>query len=356
MAKKRLSQLQPGDQLKEDVITPLGGVLFHKNRSIVTKDFEILKAFKVESVNIISVDDTDEEDKKEKDEKQREEFKKNTTFEKLYDNMISVLKQVFAAVNAGVPLPMMDMRQTLEALIQNIHHYQVLSFSVKNIKSEDYLYHSSTKIALTAYQLAKWYGLDSKDLIQVAISGLFHDIGNIKIDSDILLKPTRLTAEELEAMKKHTIIGYNMIKNAAGINEGVKMSALQHHEKEDGSGYPLGVTGDKIHIYAKIVAVADIYHAMTSKREYKEARSPYLVLEQLFNESFGKLDPKLVQIFINKVTQFHNGTMVKLSDGSIGEIVFSDREHPTRPWVSVDGKIINLTLQRSLFIEAVIPG
>ncbi len=79
-----------------------------------------------------------------------------------------------------------------------------------------------------------------------------------------------------------------------------------------------------------------------------------MVLEQLLNESFGKLDPALVQTFINKVTSFHNGTLVKLSDNQVGEIVFSDRSHPTRPWVNVNGKIINLMIERNLYIQDVI--
>lgn len=138
------------------------------------------------------------------------------------------------------------------------------------------------------------------------------------------------------------------------INEGVKLTAIQHHEREDGSGYPLGIKGDKIHLYSKIVAISDIFHAMTSDRYHKKAASPYLVLDQLFTESFGKLEPALVQTFIQKVTQFHNGVLVKLNDKRIGEIVFSDRANPTRPWVNVNGQIINLTMERSLYIQDVI--
>ena len=188
----------------------------------------------------------------------------------------------------------------------------------------------------------------------VALAGLFHDIGNVRIDRSILFKPTALTAAEAEEMKTHTVQGYNLLKNVAAINEGVKLTALQHHEKIDGSGYPAGLSGDKIHPYARIVAVSDIFHAMTLQRSYRKAVSPYLVLETLHKESFGKLDPVYVRAFIEKATQFHNGTVVRLSDNRIGEIVFSDRNHPTRPWVSVNGTIINLTTNHRLHIESII--
>ncbi|UUZ91298.1 HD-GYP domain-containing protein [Paenibacillus sp. P25] len=185
-------------------------------------------------------------------------------------------------------------------------------------------------------------------------AGPLHDIGNALVDPAILFKPNRLSSDELEEMKKHTILGYNLLKNVPAINEGIKLCALQHHEREDGSGYPLGVRSDKIHPYSKIVAVADMFHAMTSDRSHKKAASPYLVLEQIKDEAFGKMEPSLVQIFVDKVTSFHNGTLVRLSDNRIGEIVFSERSHPTRPWVNVNGKIINLTLERQLYIQEVI--
>src|SRR5690606_30313385 len=156
----------------------------------------------------------------------------------------------------------------------------------------------------------------------IALAGLFHDIGNVRIDAAILEKPSKLTSAELEEMRRHTIYGYQILKTVPSINEGVKLCALQHHEKEDGTGYPLALKGDKIHPYAKFVAVADIFHAMTGNRTYKKPTSPYLVLEQLMTDSFGKLDPAIVQTFVTKVTQFNQGTVVKLNDSRIGEIIF----------------------------------
>ena len=191
-------------------------------------------------------------------------------------------------------------------------------------------------------------------MIQIALAGFLHDIGIAKIDHAILEKTSKLTTSEIDEIKKHTLIGYQIIKNIPGINEGVKLAAIQHHEREDGSGYPLSLKGDKIHIYSKLLAIADIFHAMTNERAYRKVNSPYLVLEDLLKESFGKLDPTLVQTFINRVTSLQNGTLVRLSDNRLGEIVFSDRSYPTRPWISVNGVIVNLMVERSLYIKEVI--
>ncbi|MNP15623.1 Cyclic di-GMP phosphodiesterase response regulator RpfG [compost metagenome] len=190
--------------------------------------------------------------------------------------------------------------------------------------------------------------------MQAAFAGLFHDIGNIKVDPSILYKPDTLTTGEIEEMRQHTKYGYHILKNITAVNEGVRLAALQHHEKIDGTGYPMHVNATKIHIYAKIVGLVDIFHAMTLNKAYRKRQSPYLVLEQIHTESFGKLDPELVQIFINKVTEFNNGTKVRLSNDQIGEIVFSNNNYPTRPMISVNGEIINLEQTRHLYIEEII--
>ncbi|UQZ84482.1 Cyclic di-GMP phosphodiesterase response regulator RpfG [Paenibacillus konkukensis] len=349
MATVPVSQLKPGEKMSENVQTKRGNTLFYKGKVMTERDIEILKAFLIPTVSIESK--TEQESAKEA--ATEETGSAVSPFFEEYDKMLALLKRVFISASGQNP-PILEIRTQLEALIQHIEQYRILTFTPRMFQLHDYVYHNSIMVSLTSYSLAKWHGLPARDLMPVALAGLLHDIGNTKVDQGILYKPNKLTVEETEEMKQHTVIGYNMLKNVTAINEGVKLSALQHHEREDGSGYPMGIKGDKIHLYSKIVAIADIFHAMTSARYHKKGASPYLVLDQLFNESFGKLDPSLVQTFIKKVTQFHNGVLVKLSDNRIGEIVFSDRTHPTRPWVNVNGQIINLTIERSLYIQDVI--
>ncbi|NOU94773.1 HD domain-containing protein [Paenibacillus sp. LMG 31456] len=350
MATISVSQLKGGEKINDNVQTKHGNILFPKGRIVIDKDIEILKAFLIPSISI--------ESKVNEQENITETIIEEPSssilpFFEQYDKMLVLMRKVFISVG-GSNFPILEVRTQLEALIKHIDQYQILTFNPKSYQLSDFLYHNSIMVSLTSYTLAKWHGLPTKDLMPVALSGLLHDIGNAKVDSAILYNPKKLTPDELEEMKQHTVIGYNLLKGVAAINEGVKLSAIQHHEREDGSGYPNGIKGDKIHLYSKIVAIADMFHAMTSDRYHKKATSRYQVLDQLFTESFGKLDPVMVQTFIQKVTQFHNGVLVKLSDGRIGEIVFSDRANPTRPWVNVNGQIINLTIQRNLHIQDVI--
>jgi len=265
-----------------------------------------------------------------------------------------LLKKVFAQVNSGMSIPILDIRNQLEVLLNHSGDYKILSFSPLSVHSDDYLFHKSVMSAMSCYMLAQWNGFPRNEWMQAALAGLLHDIGNAKVDSSILNKPSNLTAEEVEEMKRHTLLGYQLLKNVTALTEGAKLAALQHHERVDGSGYPLGLGAQKIHPFAKLVAISDIFNAMTMKRAYRKATSPYVVLEQIQKDAFGKLEPVYVQTFIDKVTQFHNGTLVRLSDDRIGEIVFSDRNYPTRPWVNVNGTIVNLTTERQLSIEEII--
>ncbi|MEW9699638.1 HD-GYP domain-containing protein [Paenibacillus sp. SI8] len=347
-----VTQLKTGERLGDNVLTKLGNTLFNKGKVITEREIEILRAFLIPSVFIESKTGTEPEESVE--ETKAAENAKPHPFYSEYQNMLNLLKRTFHLANGGHPLSILDIRTRLEALIQHIDAYKVLTFTLKNPNLKEYIYHNSILVSLTSYSLARWHGVPQKDLMQIALAGLLHDIGMAKIDYAILEKNKPLTSTEMDEVKQHTLIGYNILKNITAINEGVKLSALQHHEREDGSGYPLNVKGDKIHLYAKIVAIADIYHAMTNDRFYRTGKSPYLVLEQLFTESFGKVDPTLVQVFINKSTQISNGTLVKLSDDRVGEIVFSDRANPTRPWVNINGTIVNLALERSLFIQDVL--
>jgi HD-GYP domain-containing protein (c-di-GMP phosphodiesterase class II) len=353
MAVVPVAQLKIGERMSEQVFTKRGSLLFDKGIVITQRELDILRAFLIASVSVEGKGETTDNSSA-KSEENENQAPPVSLLALEYDNLLTLFRKVMFSLRSGGTLPLLELRNRLESLLAHIDQYMILKYVPRSMNLRDYLLHNSIMVSLTSYQLAKWSGLPSKDWIPVALAGLLHDIGNAKVDENILEKKGTLTHVEQEEMRTHTVQGYQMLKNVPGLNEGIKLTALQHHEREDGTGYPLAVKGDKIHTYAKIVAVADIYHAMTSQRYYRKSSSPYLGLEQLQAESFGKLDPTIVQTFIHKVTEFNNGTLVRLSNGQIGAIVFSDRNHPTRPWVNVNGNIINLTIERSLYIQDVI--
>ncbi|WP_151733330.1 HD-GYP domain-containing protein [Paenibacillus tengchongensis] len=360
-----VAELKLGSKIIQDVVTPLGGTLFTKGKVVLPRDIEILQAFLIQQVDIEGAQGDNKPAEPAKVAVKQPPLKPGATINEAalsrnssslhdeYEKMLVMIKKVYQSA-AAAPLPILELRGQLEALLSQLKDYHVLKFTPRAISDQDYNYHNAVLSALTSYRIAQWCGHPQKDWMQAAFAGLLHDIGNVKVDSGLLHKPTPLSSAELEEVRRHTTYGYQLLRNVTAINEGVRLSALQHHEKIDGSGYPLRLEGSQIHFYAKIVAVADIFHAMTLKKAYRSAQSPYLVLEQLQKESFGKLDPVIVQTFIQKTTDLYNGTRIRLSDGRHGEIIFTDRSNPTRPMVQVEGRIVNLMLERELYIQEII--
>lgn len=356
MVSVKVNQLKMGDKLIEDVLTPLGSTLFLKDRVVSERDLDILAAFMVDRVQIFN-SNAEESVKSNEVEANKAGAKVEAPanpFLVEYDRMVEKLRQTTHMVLASQPIPLMDLRTQLGKLFEHIENFNIITFSPTYNNNNDYMLHKSVVTSLTSYLLAQWVSFPQKDWMQIALAGLLMDIGNVKIDTAILIKPGKLTDNEQKEMKRHVMIGYQILRNITALNEGVKLAALQHHERVDGSGYPNGFDGGQIHPYSKIVAVADIYHAMTLNKVYRKPLSPYLVMEQIQSDAFGKLDPIYVNTFIAKLTKFNIGTKVKLNDNRIGEIIFVERDHPTRPWVSINDVIVNLTVERNLHITEVI--
>jgi hypothetical protein len=347
-----INQAKPGDRLGTDVQTALGSVLLQEGRTLSDRDVEILQAFLIPVVDVrrAGLEEPNPDDAAEDTIISSSEVKLSP-LQQEFINMEGLLKRIMSMMSSGMKLPVLDVRNGLKSLIEQMNEYNVLTFlNPTPIGPVDVLVRNSVLCAMTSYQLAKWNKFPEKDWLPIAMAGLLHDIGNVKVDQAILKKTSHLTSEEMQEIRQHTVYGFKMLEGSTSLSQGVWLSALQHHERIDGSGYPMKVKGEKIHPFAKLVAIADVYHAMTSNRNYRKAESPYLVLEELHAGSFGKLDPFFVQTFIERTTQFHNGVFIKLNDNRIGEIVFSDRNNPTRPMVSINGEIVNLGQNRQLYI------
>lgn len=360
-----VKQLSTGSKLAEEVHTALGGLLFAKGTALYEKDIEYLNAFMIKQVTIEEQEEaTGVEPSVQKEAVQQEgaaakarkdRADRPEAFQQSFEKAVSTLKNLLIRVQGGDNIPVMEVREVVAPILSQFQSQPQVMLSLRHFaKMDSYAYEHAIAVGIISYMIAKWIKVPEKEWMQVALAGTLLDVGRTKIDRRILQKPGKLTTEEFEEMKKHTVYGYQIIKASHGLSEGVALAALQHHEREDGSGYPLGLPGTKLHLYSKIVAVADMYHAMCSDRIYQKAQSPYMVVEQLVQDSFGKLDPYIVRAFVDGITQFAAGTVVELSDGTIGKIVFTDRNQPTRPMVETGGRIINLVDSRHLSIVKVL--
>ncbi|GAA4724589.1 HD-GYP domain-containing protein [Brevibacillus fulvus] len=349
-----------GVKLLEDVYTSLGGMLFAKGTVIGEREKEILKAFLIDQVAVeeqLEKADEGQESSPASSEQKGERIVSvpKESFSQLYEKSASSFKQIMLNIRAGQPIPVMQVREAIHPLLQYVQVQPDLLSTLRRLAGlTSYTYEHAIATGVISYMIARWLNVPENEWMQVALAGTLSDVGLLKIDQRILLKTGRLTQEEFEEIKKHTIYGYQLIKAAPGLNQGVAKAALEHHERQDGSGYPIGLSGNQIHLYSKIVAVADTFHAMTSDRVFQSGMSPYLVIEHLLRDSFGKLDPTVVRTFVNGLTQLAVGTVVELNDGQLAKIVFVEQTNPTRPMLEIGGTIINLRNRSDLFIVKIV--
>ena len=201
-------------------------------------------------------------------------------------------------------------------MVEQILSKGTFSLDLNDLRTfDEYTYAHSVNVAVYACVIGYGLKLEEDDLVNLAMASLLHDFGKMSISPDILNKPGRLSPEEYSIMKSHAERSYEMIKNRVEISAQVKQAVLYHHENEDGSGYPHGVEGSELSLYTKILHVADVYDALTSKRPYKPPYSPYEASEYLMGACDIMFDKEVVEAFLRYVPLFPKGTQVKLSDG-----------------------------------------
>ncbi|QRG81585.1 HD-GYP domain-containing protein [Vibrio diabolicus] len=200
-------------------------------------------------------------------------------------------------------------------------------------KKDSYLLEHSVNVACLLVSFGKYLGLDKQTLKQLAIGGIIHDVGKIKVDDKILHKPAKLTPEEFEHMKLHQVFAGEIILHVKGLSDVSRDVCLMHHEKLDGNGYPRGLKGDEIPIHGRMSCIVDIYDALTADRCYKKGMSSAEAFKILLSLTPFHLDADLVYKFINCVGMYPVGSIVELSDGRVGIVWSSNDSQALKPEV-----------------------
>ncbi len=218
---------------------------------------------------------------------------------------------------------------------------------------DDSTFNHSLNVALICNIFGKWLNLSEEDIKIVTTCGLFHDIGKLLIPEEIIKKPGKLTDEEYSIIKTHSKLGYDLLrKKNADIH--VQYAALMHHEKCDGSGYPLGLTDNQIDWAAQIVTIADIYEAMTAKRVYRGALSPFTVINNFEENGLRKYNPKFLLTFLENVVNSYMNCKVKLSNGEEGDIVYINKVSLSKPLIKTKDNFIDLSKNYDVSIESIL--
>lgn len=340
MLKIKVNSLKAGVTLGKDIFTYDAKLLLPRGTVITSEHLDNLRSRNIDDVFIMDTG---------------ARVKSIRNFEDVYSNSLDIIRSFMLEAKLGKSLDLEDVNDITELLLEQVFDAGDLFRHMRLMQEkDDYLFTHSVNVSLLCILMGRWLKCDREVIKELGQAGLLHDIGKVFIDDSILNKPGKLTDDEYEEIKKHTLLGYNLLSEHKQVSNNVANAALMHHERADGSGYPMGSKGYSKNLCVSVVAVADVYDAVTSTRVYSPKKSPYSAAEILWQESFGKLNPRISKVFYDRITNFYVGNEVLLSNDEIGVVIYVDPSQPTRPIVMVGERFINLANDRSITILEVL--
>ncbi|WP_208651102.1 HD-GYP domain-containing protein [Ureibacillus thermophilus] len=364
-----VNNLELGEIVAKDIFVNTRYPIVAKNTPISSEHLQVFKAFNIKEIPVLveSIEKTasnksNKEDVKSENEivatVENEKVTTNDSFEKEYLEKVEIFKAEFKNWEAGKNIEIIKIREIISPLIKLVLEDRSFLFDLNHYSNPiEYIYHHCISTGLIAATLANKMGFDRGNTLQIGIAGVLADCGMAKVPIMIRNKKAPLTAEDVNEIRKHPIYSYNMVKELSQLKNEMKIAILQHHERLDGSGYPIGLKMERISHLGQIIAVADTFHAMTCDRLYRPKESLFKVIEMIKDSEFGKFDIQVVNTLTNLVAELPIGTKVELSNSEKAEIIFINQLHPTHLLVKLlnNGEIIDLSKETSLTISRVLP-
>jgi putative nucleotidyltransferase with HDIG domain len=260
---------------------------------------------------------------------------------KIHAEANKIIHNIMQDVRMGEQVQLERVEPVVEKLTDSILRNGSALLSLCQVKNkDDYTFQHSVSVCALHVSFCRAVGMDAATIHLAGIGGLLHDIGKVKVPAEILNKPGRLEDDEFKVMKSHVVESKKILDQTAGITETSIQVAYEHHERHDGSGYPLGIKGEAISQMGKMAAICDVYDAITSDRVYHKGMAPHEALRKIFEWGKFHFDPALVQQFLRAIGIYPVGTLVMLESGRIGVVLEQSSGNLLHPTVRVfyDGK------------------
>ena len=341
-----VQELRLGMIITKDVIQD--GKLLIKEGSIVTEEIinRLNKAYFLEKIEVsISKEVIAQSTKEAEMQKVEETFREISTG----------LKEMFLKLDKVKENKVNDLRIFSEKIQKELKSTEiVISNVVFKGSGEDSIYRHGVNVATLSALLGKWIGLDQSKINLLIYAALLHDFGMTKLEQPVPEKPDILLEGKYKVIKQHAKIGYKYVDSIPYLDKSVSYGVLMHHEREDGSGYPLAITGEKIHCFAKIIAIADELDVMNSDEVYKNKRGPFEILEIIKGKSLNKLNYEYSKIFLEHIANYYMGEDVLLSTGEKAKILQINMNDLARPLILKDGEFIDLSKNKDIYIKELV--
>lgn len=360
----RITDAKPDMITAEDIHSTNNMLLVGENTALTERKIARLKLYGIMEFKVFAADDqsiVDDSDLGVLLNKPQSILQSFKAFRQAFSDTTKLVKEsIEQIVEKGTDVDTEELLGTVDNILKetkngtnivNMVHYMNMVPYMKELDDETYVH--SINVALICNVFGRWLDLDPNEVDILTLSGLLHDIGKTRIPSGILLSHEELSAGELAIMRNHALYGYEILREK-NLDPRVKNVALMHHERNDGSGYPLGLLGNKIEPLAKIVSIVNVFVGMTTNRNGKVGLCPFDVMDILESEGLHQFDTGYLFIFLERIAQSYIGEQVRLTNGMQGEVVMLNDHAFSRPIVRVGDTFVDLLKTTNLKIEAII--
>ena len=280
-------------------------------------------------------------------------FNRGNAFVKEYDSVVQEAQSIFDETSKSGTVPLEETQDMVkETIVPMARNSGAIDYLYElNHRSSD-IYNHSLRVSILAGVIAKWMRFNRAKTRELILAGFLHDIGKCRFPQRLLDKSiSNLQGEDYEAYIKHTVDGQHILSSVAGISDGIKLAAMQHHERMDGTGFPFGSTGPDIHEYARIIMIADLYDNITTERQGYVKQTPFAAIAHLTENMYVSLDPEVCVPVLTHIKDAFLGSRIGLNTGEKGFIAAYPNDFAAHPIVSMSsGLMINLNEHPELVI------
>jgi HD-GYP domain-containing protein (c-di-GMP phosphodiesterase class II) len=353
MREIQIESLEVGTVITRDVYNDLGNIIISEGTEITVRHLEYFKSHGI--FNVFIDDSSLDEDDEFSENYRIFTANKYRDLNSLYASVLEALKAFQGRIVKGQKCYVEVLSAELNPLIDRILEDNDILGSMRLLSfRESYHLTHMINVSLFSAMLGKWLEADREMIYNLALSGILHDVGKWKLPTEILDKKDPLTPKELSIAHQHAQLGYEALKDE-NLSRDILSGILFHHERNDGQGYPKGLREDQIPLFARVIAVVDVFDAVTSDRIYKSSVSAFQAFSIIKEESFSGLDPAITDVFLSNIAAYFINNRVKLSDGRVGEVVYVNKYAIDRPLVKISkSEFVDLSMNYQLEIEEIL--
>lgn len=270
---------------------------------------------------------------------------------RVFGQAVDNVRQLMSGVASGHMIQREDIDETIDLLYTQVLNTGNVFTQLQQLRQQDeYTMQHSVSVGVIAIKIGQTLGLKQNILRNLGIAGLMHDIGKARIAQEILNKPGPLDASEFREIQKHPLYGYQIVRDMSLNDPNITAAVLQHHEHQNGKGYPQQLKGDQINFYSNIVAVADVFDALTSDRVYRPRMPLLAALNEITDQNRGHFDPIIARGLFQYFMNLAPGAKVVLNTRESASVVLINNKEPNRPLVRTAERFIDLEQERNVSI------